>query len=256
VRVSARQGLAHTGSLFALALDVARVMFRRPFQFREFIQQAWFIASVTMLPTALVAIPFGAVIALQIGSLTRQLGAESFAGSASVLAVVREAAPIVTALLIAGAGATAGCADLGARKIREEIDAMRVLGIDPVHRLVVPRVLASMVVAALLNGLVSVVGVAGGYFFNVVMQGGTPGAYLASFTTLAQLSDLWAAEIKAVIFGAIAAIVACHKGLNAKGGPKGVGDAVNQSVVITFMLLFVTNFVLTAVYFQLVPQKG
>jgi hypothetical protein len=79
---------------------------------------------------------------------------------------------------------------------------------------------------------------------------------IVAFQELAQLSDLWAAEIKAVIFGAIAAIVACHKGLNAKGGPKGVGDAVNQSVVITFMLLFVTNFVLTAVYFQLVPQKG
>jgi phospholipid/cholesterol/gamma-HCH transport system permease protein len=108
----------------------------------------------------------------------------------------------------------------------------------------------------LLNGLVSVVGVAGGYFFNVILQNGTPGAYLASFTTLAQLPDLYAAELKAVVFGAIAAIVAAYKGLTAKGGPKGVGDAVNQSVVITFMLLFVTNFVMTAVYFQIVPQKG
>ena len=97
-----------------------------------------------------------------------------------MLAVIREASPIVTALLIAGAGGSAICADLGARKIREEIDAMEVLGIDPIQRLVVPRVLASMLVAVLLNGLVSVVGVAGGYFFNVVLQGGTPGAYLAS----------------------------------------------------------------------------
>jgi phospholipid/cholesterol/gamma-HCH transport system permease protein len=98
--------------------------------------------------------------------------------------------------------------------------------------------------------------VAGGYFFNVILQNGTPGAYLASFTTLAQLPDLYAGELKALVFGAIAAIVASYKGLNAKGGPKGVGDAVNQSVVITFMLLFVTNFVMTAVYFQIVPQKG
>jgi phospholipid/cholesterol/gamma-HCH transport system permease protein len=170
--------------------------------------------------------------------------------------VLREASPIVTALLIAGAGGTAICADLGARKIREETDAMEVLGIDPIHRLVVPRVLASMLVAVLLNGLVSVVGVAGGYFFNVILQNGTPGAYLASFTTLAQLPDLYAGELKALVFGAIAGIVASYKGLNAKGGPKGVGDAVNQSVVITFMLLFVVNFVMTAVYFQLVPQRG
>ena len=247
--------LRQSGSLFALALDVFRALPRRPFQVKEFIQQAWFIASVTILPTALVSIPFGAVIALQLGTLTRQLGAQSYTGAASVLAVLREASPIVTALLIAGAGGSAICADLGSRKIREEIDAMEVLGISPIQRLVVPRVLASMLVAVLLTGLVSVVGVVGGYVFNVIVQGGTPGAYIASFTALAQLPDLWTAEIKALIFGAIAAVVAAYKGLNAGGGPKGVGDAVNQSVVITFMLLFVVNFVLSAIYFQLVPPK-
>ncbi len=247
--------LRQSGNLFALGLDTLRALPRRPFQTKEFIQQSWFVASVTILPTALVSIPFGAVIALQLGNLTRQLGAQSFTGAASVLAVIREASPIVTALLIAGAGGSAICADLGARKIREEIDAMQVLGIDPIQRLVVPRVLAMMLVAVLLNGLVSVVGVAGGYFFNVVLQGGTPGAYLASFTALAQLPDLYVGELKALVFGAIAAIVASYKGLNAGGGPKGVGDAVNQSVVITFMLLFVVNFVMTAVYFQVVPQK-
>jgi phospholipid/cholesterol/gamma-HCH transport system permease protein len=113
-----------------------------------------------------------------------------------------------------------------------------------------------MLVAVLLNGLVSVVGVCGGYFFNVIVQGGTPGAYLASFTALAQLPDLYAGEFKALVFGLIAALVASYKGLNAGGGPKGVGDAVNQSVVITFLLLFFANFVLTAIYFQIVPQKG
>jgi len=249
-------GVRQSGRLFALFLDVGRLTFRRPFQFREFIQQAWFVASVTILPTALVAIPFGAVIALQLGNLTRQLGAQSFTGAASVLAIIREASPIVCALLIAGAGGSAICADLGSRKIRDEIDAMEVLGISAVQRLVVPRVLACMVVAMALNGVVSVVGVGGGYFFNVVLQNGTPGAYLASFSALAQIQDLWAGEIKALIFGAIAAIVAAYKGLNAGGGPKGVGDAVNQSVVVTFLLLFFVNFVLTAVYLQVVPAKG
>ncbi|HET7387870.1 MAG TPA: ABC transporter permease [Nocardioidaceae bacterium] len=243
------------GKLFAFGLDVGRGLFRRPFQTREFIQQAWFIASVTIIPTALVAIPFGAVIALEVGGLIKQFGAQSFTGSASVLAVVREAAPIATALLIAGAGGSAIAADLGARKIREELDAMMVLGIDPIQRLVVPRVLASMFVAVFLNGLVSVVGVMGGYVFNVVLQHGTPGAYLASFTALAQLPDLWQGMIKALIFGLIAAVVAAYKGMNAAGGPKGVGDAVNESVVITFMLLFVVNFMLSAVYFQIVPPK-
>jgi phospholipid/cholesterol/gamma-HCH transport system permease protein len=116
-------------------------------------------------------------------------------------------------------------------------------------------VLASMVVALLLNGMVSVVGVLGGYFFNVILQGGTPGAYLASFNALAQLPDLWIGELKAVIFGFIAGIVAAYRGLHPAPGPKGVGEAVNQSVVITFLLLFLVNFVLTTIYLQLVPSK-
>ncbi|WP_117208926.1 MlaE family ABC transporter permease [Allorhizocola rhizosphaerae] len=244
------------GEFVIFCLEALRGLFKRPFQGREFIQQAWFISSVSILPAALVSIPFGAVITLQLGSLVQQLGAQSFTGAASVLAVVREAGPIVTALVVAGAGGSAICADLGARKIREELDAMAVLGINIVQRLVVPRVLAGMVVAMLLNGVVSVVGVSGGYFFNVIMQGGTHGAYLASFQALGQLPDLISGEIKALVFGAIAALVACFMGINAKGGPKGVGDAVNQSVVITFMLLFAVNFVLTAIYFQVVPQKG
>jgi phospholipid/cholesterol/gamma-HCH transport system permease protein len=245
-----------SGDFFSFCLDTVRATVRRPVQVREMIQQAWFISSVSILPAALVSIPFGAVITLQLGSLARQLGAQSFTGGASVLAVVREAGPIVTALIIAGAGGSAMCADLGSRRIREELDALEVLGIDPIQRLVVPRVLASMLVAVLLNGLVSVVGVAGGYFFNVVLQGGTPGGYMASFQALGQLPDLVAGEIKALVFGAVAALVASYQGMTAKGGPKGVGDAVNRSVVVTFMLLFAINFVLTAIYFQVVPQKG
>jgi phospholipid/cholesterol/gamma-HCH transport system permease protein len=244
------------GKLFAFGLDVGRGAFRRPFQLREFIQQAWFIASVTIVPTALVAIPFGAVIALQVGGLIQQFGAQSFVGSAAVVAVVREAGPIATALLVAGAGGSAIAADLGARKIREELDAMMVLGIDPIQRLVVPRVFACMLVSVFLNGLVSVVGVAGGYVFNVILQHGTPGAYLSSFTALAQMADVWQGLLKALIFGLIAAIVAAYKGMSAGGGPKGVGDAVNESVVITFLLLFVANFVMTAIYFQLIPSKA
>ena len=113
-----------------------------------------------------------------------------------------------------------------------------------------------MLVAVLLNGVVSVVGVSGGYFFNVILQGGTPGAYLARFQALGQLPDLVSGELKALVFGLVAALVATYLGLNAKGGPKGVGYAVNQGVVITFMLLFALNFILTAIYFQVVPQKG
>jgi phospholipid/cholesterol/gamma-HCH transport system permease protein len=248
--------LREPGRFFAMSLDTIRAMFKWPFQWQEFLQQAWFIVSVTVAPTIMVAIPFGAILSLQVGNLIRQLGAQSQTGSTAVLAIVREASPIVTALLIAAAAGSAICADLGARKIREEIDAMEVLGINPLHRLVVPRVFACAFVGLFLNGIVSVVGIAGGYIFNVMLQGGTPGAYMSSFSGLAQLPDLYQAEVKAVVFGVTAALVASYKGLTASGGPKGVGDAVNQTVVIAAMALFVENFVLSALYFQLVPQKG
>jgi phospholipid/cholesterol/gamma-HCH transport system permease protein len=100
------------------------------------------------------------------------------------------------------------------------------------------------------------VGVAGGYYFNVVVQGGTPGAYIASFTTIAQVSDIWVSELKAALFGLVAGIVAAYRGLNPAPGPKGVGEAVNQSVVISFVLVFLINLVVTAIYLQIVPLKG
>lgn len=248
--------LAQTGNIVQLAVDVVRQSAVRPFQWREFIQQAWFIASVTILPTALIAIPFGAIVSLQTGSLIKQIGAESYTGAASVLVVIQQASPIITVLLVSGAAGAAVAADLGSRTIREEIDAMEVLGINPIQRLVVPRVIAMMLIAILLNGLVAVIGIGGGYFFNVVVQGGTPGAYLASFGSLAQLPDLYVSTVKAAIFGLVAGIVAAYKGLNPRGGPKGVGDAVNQSVVISFLLLFFANLIITAIYLQVVPPKG
>ncbi len=244
------------GEIALMVVEVTKRTFTRPFQFREFLEQAWFITSVTLMPTILVSIPFGAVISLQVGNLTGQLGAQSFAGATAVLATVREAAPMAAAMIIAGAAGSAICSDLGARKIREEIDAMEVLGIDPIERLVVPRVVATMFVAFMINGIVIGTGIGGGYFFTVIVQGGSAGSFLSSFTALASLPDLYIAMIKAVIFGFLAAIVGAYKGLNAGGGPSGVGRAVNEAVIIAFMALFFLNAVITAIYFQVAPPVG
>jgi phospholipid/cholesterol/gamma-HCH transport system permease protein len=250
------RALTPVGKLFLLSLEIARMTFKPPFQLREYIEQTWFVTKVSALPTALFTIPFGATIALLLAELTRQFGAQSQTGAGSVLAIVQQAAPIVTALLISGAGGSAVCADLGARTIREEIAAMEVLGISPIQRLVVPRVLAMATTAVILNGLATVVGVAGGYYFNVIVQGGTPGAYIASFSAIAQVSDILVSELKAVLFGLAAGVVAAYRGLNPPPGAKGVGDAVNQAVVISFVLVFLINLVLTALYLQIVPPKG
>lgn len=255
VRGAARP-LVPVGDLFAFAMEVVRGIFARPFQWREFFDQGWFVTRVSLLPICAITIPFGAVLSLQIGSLFNQLGARSFTGAVSVVGIVQQAAPIATVSIVAGAAGTAVAADLGARKVREELDAMEVLGISVIARLVVPRVLAMAFVATLLNGIATAVGVAGGYIFNVLVQGGSPGAYVHAFTALAQLPDLYIGEFKAFLFGLVAGIVACHQGVNAKGGPQGVGNGVNQSVVISFVLLFVVNAALTLVYYQIVPPKG
>ncbi|TYL49606.1 ABC transporter permease [Nocardioides sp. BGMRC 2183] len=244
------------GEIAVMVVEVTKRIFTRPFQVREFLEQAWFVTSVTLLPTILVSIPFGAVISLQVGNLTGQLGAQSFAGATAVLATVREAAPMAAAMIIAGAAGSAICSDMGARKIREEIDAMEVLGIDPLERLVAPRVVATMFVALMINGIVIGAGIGGGYFFTVIVQGGSAGAFLNSFAAMASLPDLYISMVKALIFGWLAAIIGAYKGLRAGGGPSGVGRAVNESVIIAFMALFFLNAVITAIYFQVVPPAG
>ena len=244
------------GGVGLMSTHVAKATLTTRFQVREFVEQAWFIVSVTLMPTILVSIPFGAVISLQVGSLTGQLGAQSFAGATAVLAVVREAAPIAAALIIAGAAGSAICADMGSRKIREEIDALEVLGIDPVVRLVTPRVQACVFVSIMINGIVIAAGILGGYFFTVTIQNGSAGAFLSSFTALATLPDLDVAMIKAGLFGYVAAIIGAYNGLNSGGGPSGVGRSVNESVIVAFMVLFVLNALISAIYFQVIPQDG
>ena len=247
--------LEEAGKMYSVGLEALHTSFRRPWPVEEFISQMWFLIKVTAIPVILISIPFGMVISLQVGAFAREIGAQAHIGAAMVLAVVREEAPVATALLIAGAGGSAMCADLGSRRIRDEIDAMEVLGIDPVQRLIMPRIFAACLVAIMLDAIVSVAGIAGGYFFAVVVQHGTTSSYFSSFNELSQMPDLFMALAKAAIFGYVGGTVACYKGFYAKGGPKGVGDAVNQAVVITFLLLFFLNFILTALYFNFVPQK-
>jgi phospholipid/cholesterol/gamma-HCH transport system permease protein len=251
---SVRASVAQLGGVASMGID-GTLAIRKGFPFGEFIQQCWFIAKVTAVPVVLISIPFGVIIALHVGSFAQQLGAESSIGAAMVLAIVRESAPVATALLIAGAGGSAMTADLGSRRIRNELDAMEVMGVDPIHRLVLPRLAAASLVALLLNGLVSVAGIAGGWVMAVPVQAGTSGAYFASFTELAHLPDLWSAMIKATLFGFLAASISCWYGYSVVGGPKSVGDAVNRAVVLTFIILFFTNFIGTALYFNLVPPK-
>lgn len=251
---AARRGIltvaGDVGGFYRMSGKTFKHMFRRPFEVEELIAQSRFIARVALVPTIMVAIPFCVIVVFQLTQLMAELGASDLSGAGAGMAVVREIGPLVSVLVVAGAGGTAICADLGARKIREEIDAIEVLGLDPVQRLVAPRVIASTLVALALNGIVTVVGLTGSFLFTVLVQNASAGQFVASLTLLVNLVDFLVSELKAAVFGLLAGLVACYLGIKAKGGPKGVGDAVNQTVVFSFMLLFLANSIISAIFLQ------
>ena len=133
---------------------------------------------------------------------------------------MREFAPFVTAIIVAGVAGTAITADLGARKIREELDALQVLGVDPIKNLVVPRFLALMLITGLLDVYAILFGIAGGVLAEV-MYGQPLGGFIATLFNNASVTDLWASLLKCTAFGAIVAVVCCYKGMNASGGAGG-----------------------------------
>lgn len=235
------------GGFFAMSLDTFVLMFKPPFAWREFLTQSWFVARVSLLPTLMLSIPFTVLLVFTFNILLIEFGAADYSGTGAAYGTVTQLGPVVTVLVIAGAGATAMCADLGARTIREELDALRVMGIDPIQALVVPRVLAATFVAVLLSSVVILVGIAGGFFFSVFVQHVTPGAFAGGMTIITGLADVVTALIKAGLFGLAAGLIACYKGISVGGGPAGVGNAVNETVVFTFVALFAINILASAV---------
>lgn len=226
------------------------------FAFGEFVRQSAFMASSAALPTIFVSLPIGVTLSIQFGLLAGQVGATSLAGAASGLAVIRQGAPMVAALLMAAAVGSAVCADLGSRKIRDELDAMEVMGVSVVRRLVVPRLAAAILVGVSLTGVVCFVGFLAGYLFNVFVQNGAPGSFVATFASFATVGDLALTLVKAVVYGAIVAVVACEKGLGTRGGPAGVANSVNSTVVSSILLLMVVNVAFTQLFMILFPRQG
>ncbi|WP_156296708.1 ABC transporter permease [Mycobacterium paragordonae] len=247
------------GRFFELAVRSALYLitdlFRLRHPWRDTLHQAAFIVSVTAIPALLISIPFGVIVAVQVGSVIQQVGATSISGAAGGLGVIRQAAPIVAALLLGGAAGAAVTTDLGARSIRDEVDALRVMGIDPVQRLVTPRLAAMILVAPLLCVFIIFMGLSAGYVINVGFQSGTPGSYIASFGSFATTADLVVALLKTWLFGVIVTLISCQRGLEARGGPRGVADAVNAAVVLGVVAVFLLNLVITELVTTLMPTK-
>jgi phospholipid/cholesterol/gamma-HCH transport system permease protein len=192
-------------------------------------------------------------VGVQVGGFLNFFGALDRLGGLFALLVLREFAPLVSAIVMAGVAGTAMCADLGARKIREELDALSVLGIDTVKSLVVPRFLALMLLTSLFNVYALIFGTFGGALVSI--RNDAPlGPFFATYFNNATITEFGASLLKTTIFGALIAIVCCYKGMNASGGPEGVGRAVNQAIVIAFLGIGITDYVFTQTLLATHPE--
>ena len=217
--------------------------------------QMFSMLKLCWIPMAISTVAFGfGAPGLQGGNIYLLFGIPERLGSFFIMASVREFAPWINAMVVAGVVGAAMTADLGARKIREEIDAMQVLGIDPIRDLIVPRVIAVTVMTGLMDLVALTFGVIGGFIAAVPILGASPGAFISSFFANATVTDLWGSVLKTTIFGLVIAIVCCYKGLTVKGGPIGVGRAVNQAVVISFAAIFIINTLFTTILLGLNPD--
>jgi phospholipid/cholesterol/gamma-HCH transport system permease protein len=211
----------------------------------EFAIQLLFTLRLCWLPLLITAFCLNyAVPGVQGGGFIELFGSIDRLGGFYSLAAIREFAPIVCSIIVAGVAGTAITADLGARKVREELDALQVLGVDPVKNLVVPRFLALMISTALFDIFAIGVGITGGMLATLTHHAPL-GPFFATFVSSGTTTDVWGSLIKCTMFGAITAIVCCYKGMTASGGAEGVGRAVNQAVVITILAVGAFNYVFT-----------
>lgn len=221
----------------------------------EIIIQAWTLYKVTALPAILMAVPFGAMVAVWIAGLINQVGANSLVGAASGVGIVRQGAPITAGLLMGGAAASAIASDIGARAIRDELDALRAMGVDPVRYLVVPRFVALIILAPVLCSVIIASSVAASLILSLNISDVAPGTFWLSFGAFAKMTDIWFAFGKAVVFAAITAIVSSLRGMEAKGGPRGVADAVNAAVVLNVVCILIANVAITQIETMFFPMR-
>jgi phospholipid/cholesterol/gamma-HCH transport system permease protein len=248
-------GITEVGEMVVMTRRTIVAAVRPPYNYGPELTSQFLIGMrVTWFPMILASLAFTyGPAGIQAAGFLDLFGALDRLGGLFALIVMREFAPLVCALVLAGCVGTAICADLGARKIRDELDALQVLGIDPIKSLVVPRFLSLVALTALFDVYALLFGTFGGML--VTLSHGAPlGPFFATFFSNATVTEFGASLLKTALFGAMIAIVCCYKGINAKGGAEGVGRAVNQAVVIAFMLIGVIDYVFTQALLATHPE--
>ena len=237
------------GRITRLFLSTLRLSLIPPVNLRLIIKQMENIG-VNSIPVVLItAISTGMVLALQSYNGFRRFNAESLVGTVVALSMTRELGPVLTGLIVAGRAGAAMAAELGTMKVTEQIDALSTMAVNPVKYLVVPRVISSMIMMPVLTVFANLVGIVGGYFIAVQILDVNPTVYVRRTTDFLELDDIYGGILKALVFGLIIASISCYKGFATEGGAEGVGRATTGAVVISSMLILISDYFLTAILF-------
>jgi phospholipid/cholesterol/gamma-HCH transport system permease protein len=247
--VSLADSIAHLGRFGVFAGRVAVRVATPPWEASAMATHLWTVSTRCVAPVLATTIPLGMVMALQGLVIFDLYGAERLLSPLVSVATFRELSPVLASVLVAAQGGSAFAAELGAMRIREELDAIEVMGIDPIRVHVVPRLLALLVACPLLNLVGSVGGIVGGWISAVLLNGQPGGVYWANLWQLTHPADLWGGFLKTFVFGWIIGLVACFFGYTATGGAPGVGRAVNDTVVVACTSFVVANYFLTTALF-------
>jgi phospholipid/cholesterol/gamma-HCH transport system permease protein len=246
------------GDMGALGVKTLRLAVRRPYSWvPDAIVEASQAFRRCLIPLSLsIAVFMIALSVIVFGNLLHMLGATDREGGGMWIAFSREVCVWISTMIFAGVAGSAVTADLGARKIREELDALSVLGVDKIRSLVVPRVLAMTVAAPVLGMLALTVSQGVNYAVAPSHIGFPPSVFRDSVVSNILPLDLYASVVKYTIIGFFVGVVSCHKGLSSKGGAEGVGLAVNQTVVISFFGIWLINSLFNLAYLTMFPATA
>lgn len=241
-----RRSLAHVGRVSQLVWRSLVRIPQRPIRLRQWFEQMEQVG-VNSLAVALLTASFtGMVMVLQTGVQLSRFQSENMTPGIAGIALLREIAPVLTSLAVAARVGAGICAEIGTMKVTEQLDALESMGTDPIHYLVVPRLVAAMLMVPALTILADFVGILGGCLVGVTQLGITFDTYLEITFHWVDLQDFFSGFLKTTVFGAIVAIIGCYLGFNSEGGAEGVGVATTRAVVTSFILILVSDYFLTA----------
>ena len=223
---------------------------RGKFNYPNIIEQMALVGPASLLIALVTSTTIGMVFTIQVAREFINIGAGQVVGGVLSLALTRELAPVLTAVVLAGRVGSAFAAELGTMKVSEQIDALYVLKTDPVDYLVIPRVVACCIMLPLLTIVSIVAGMSGGLLIANSIFGLPVRIFLDSARNFLTAWDICSAPIKAVCFGAMIAIIGCSWGLTTTGGAKGVGQSTTTAVVTSLLAIFISNFFLSWLMFQ------